>query len=170
MSTGLEMLDREFSVLVRTRANWKCARCGRNFSGNRDMLHCSHFHSRRHKATRFDLENAAALCWQCHWYMDHHPNVHKVWKLIHIGKERYEALAKRANQISKLDLMKIQKWIRMGMRGASGRRRDRLGRRRLSHGAPPGSAPTAPAVTGPPVRCGPSGPRRGTTAASRDRS
>ncbi|MBZ5497722.1 MAG: HNH endonuclease [Acidobacteriia bacterium] len=115
MSTGLEMLDREFSVLVRTRANWKCARCGRNFSGNRDMLHCSHFHSRRHKATRFDLENAAALCWQCHWYMDHHPNVHKVWKLIHIGKERYEALAKRANQISKLDLMKIQKWIRMGM-------------------------------------------------------
>jgi len=112
MSTALDRLDREFSLLVRTWANWRCARCGGDFSGEREELHCSHFHSRRHNATRFDPVNAAALCWQCHWYLDHHPNAHKIWKLMQIGPERYEALAKRANTIVKLDLKAIREWVR----------------------------------------------------------
>ena len=112
MSKGFDALDREFSLLVRTQANWKCARCGGNFSGARDLLHCSHFHSRRNKATRFDLENATALCWQCHWYLDHHPVVHKIWKLMQIGEKRFEALAKRANTIARLDLKSVGEWIR----------------------------------------------------------
>jgi 5-methylcytosine-specific restriction endonuclease McrA len=119
MSTTLERLDQEFSLMVRTRANWKCARCGGDFSGNRDALHCSHFHSRRHKATRFDPENATALCFSCHWYLDHHPNVHRIWKLTQIGEERYEALAKRANTIAKLDLKTILECVRAETRMAT---------------------------------------------------
>lgn len=118
MSTVMDRLDREFSILVRSRANWKCARCGDEFNGDSDLLHCSHFHSRRHKATRFDLENATALCWQCHGYLDLHPAVHKIWKLMQIGEKRYEALAKRANTIAKLDLMAIREQIAIEMRKA----------------------------------------------------
>jgi hypothetical protein len=115
MSTGLDRLDREFSLLVRIRANWKCARCGGDFSMKQEDLHCSHFHSRRNKSTRFDPQNATALCWECHWYLDHHPTAHKFWKLMQMGQERYDALARRANQIVKPDLKAIREWVRAEM-------------------------------------------------------
>jgi hypothetical protein len=78
-------------------------------------LHCSHFHSRRNKSTRFDPQNATALCWECHWYLDHHPTAHKFWKLMQMGQERYDALARRANQIVKPDLKAIREWVRAEM-------------------------------------------------------
>lgn len=113
---GLDRLDREFSLPVRTQANWICARCSGDFSMRRDDLHCSHFHSRRNRATRYHLDNCSALCCRCHWYLDHHPTAHKLWKLMQVGQARYEALAKRAHTIVKLDVKAVREWIREEMR------------------------------------------------------
>jgi hypothetical protein len=49
-------------------------------------------------------------------YLDHHPTAHKIWKLMQIGQERYDALARRANQIVKLDLKEIREWLKTEMR------------------------------------------------------
>ena len=55
----LAELDRLTSLLVR-RHDRRCVTCGcgRN-------LQCSHFYSRRHLATRFDLRNCNAMCADC---------------------------------------------------------------------------------------------------------
>ena len=55
-------LDRMFSRLVRSRADWACVRCGKRFRWGDSALHCSHFHSRRLKSVRFDLENGESMC------------------------------------------------------------------------------------------------------------
>jgi hypothetical protein len=96
--------DRMFSRLIRARANWTCARCGKLFLSDRSQLQCSHFHSRRLKSVRFDPENAEALCWLCHHHLDEHPCEHEEWKRQRLGKARFEALRLRAHQIVKIDL------------------------------------------------------------------
>ena len=52
-------LDRLTSVIVRRRDR-RCVTCG-----ERRGLQCSHFYSRRHLATRFDLRNCNAMCADC---------------------------------------------------------------------------------------------------------
>jgi Bacteriophage Lambda NinG protein len=52
-------LDRLTSVIVRRRDR-RCVTCG-----SREKLQCSHFYSRRHVATRFDLRNCNAMCARC---------------------------------------------------------------------------------------------------------
>lgn len=52
-------LDRLTSVIVRRRDR-RCVTCG-----TARRLQCSHFFSRRHLATRFDLRNCNAMCDDC---------------------------------------------------------------------------------------------------------
>ena len=52
-------LDRLVSVIVRGRDR-RCVTCGTGRN-----LQCSHFYSRRHLATRFDLRNCNAMCAEC---------------------------------------------------------------------------------------------------------
>jgi 5-methylcytosine-specific restriction endonuclease McrA len=52
-------LDRLTSLIVRRRDR-RCVTCG-----GRRTLQCSHFYSRRHLATRFDLRNCNAMCLDC---------------------------------------------------------------------------------------------------------
>jgi 5-methylcytosine-specific restriction endonuclease McrA len=52
-------LDRLTSIIVRRR-DLRCVTCG-----ERRALQCSHFHSRRYLATRFDLRNCNAMCVRC---------------------------------------------------------------------------------------------------------
>lgn len=58
--------DAVFSELVRERTNWQCDYCGKYFHHDHGNLHCSHFKSRRHKATRYHPFNAFAHCAGCH--------------------------------------------------------------------------------------------------------
>jgi hypothetical protein len=99
--------DRQFSRLIRTRANWICTRCQRRFALDRSKLQCSHFHSRRLKSVRFDSENADALCWRCHHHLEEHLREHEEWKRQRLGEERFEALRLRAQQVVKVDLKQI---------------------------------------------------------------
>ncbi len=108
---NLVELDRRFSLAVRRLAKWRCAYCRRDFSCNPELLHCSHFHSRRLKSVRFDHDNAEALCWRCHGFLDNHPKAHAEWKLGRLGEERYWALHRRANEICKVDPRAIRNLI-----------------------------------------------------------
>lgn len=52
-------LDKYTSLIVRRR-DGKCVTCG-----SVQSLQCSHFYSRRHLPTRFDLRNCNAMCAVC---------------------------------------------------------------------------------------------------------
>ncbi len=104
-------LDRMFSRLIRARAGWTCAYCGNNFDWDHSKLGCSHFHSRRLHSVRFDPENAEAMCFQCHYYLDTHPPVYEEWKRQQLGEERFEALRLRSQQTAKVDLVAIRETV-----------------------------------------------------------
>jgi len=75
-------------------------------------LHCSHFHGRGKKSTRFDPENAVALCYGCHQHFHANPLEHTDWYKKRIGKESFDRLTLRANTPQKVDV----KLIRIGLR------------------------------------------------------
>jgi hypothetical protein len=79
----------------------------------RSSLQCSHFHSRRLKSVRFDPENAEALCWVCHHYLDNHPREHEEWKRQRLGEERFKALMLRSQKIVNVDLTAIRATFEM---------------------------------------------------------
>lgn len=91
----LDAADIAFSKYVRTKANWRCVRCGRPAEGQ--GLHAAHFHARRKESVRFDLENVDALCAGCHRYFTNHYTEHKAWKLQQLGEKKYDLLMLRAN-------------------------------------------------------------------------
>jgi hypothetical protein len=84
--------DKYFSLCVRERAEWKCERCGTQYSNPTMALHCAHFHSRGHWSTRFDPANALAQCWGCHIYTGNHREEHiKLHKSI-IGELEFDRI------------------------------------------------------------------------------
>ena len=99
--------DKVFSDAVRTRDKWICQRCSKYYpSGRRQGLHCSHFYGRAKYSTRFDFDNAEALCYGCHQYLGSHPEEHRKHKMIRIGKSKFQKLTLRSNnRASKKDLL-----------------------------------------------------------------
>ena len=99
--------DKVFSDAVRTRDKWSCQRCNKYYpSGKRQGLHCSHFYGRAKYSTRFDFDNAEALCYGCHQYLGSHPEQHRKHKMIKIGKSTFQKLTLRSNnRASKKDLL-----------------------------------------------------------------
>ena len=59
-------VDTLFSKWIRSRDGWKCQRCGGEYEPPTRALHCSHYYRRGIHATRYDPENALALCYGCH--------------------------------------------------------------------------------------------------------
>lgn len=75
--------DKLFSQYIRSRAKWICQRCGRKFKKNGPGLHCAHYWSRGRWITRFNQNNAIALCFGCHRYIDtHKEEKNKLFKRI----------------------------------------------------------------------------------------
>ena len=107
----IKTLDRRFSLCVRAREKFKCEYCHGSFSWDPSRLQCSHFHSRRLKSVRFDPENCACMCGNCHQYLDMHPREYAKWKRAKLGEERFEALRLRSQRIVKLDLAEIKALI-----------------------------------------------------------
>ena len=105
MSRNTPNSDIQFSHQVRKRAGWKCELCGESFGELPELLHCSHYFSRRHQSVRFDPDNAEALCFKCHDWMHAHPAWHREWKRARLGQERFEALAERARKVNKWSLI-----------------------------------------------------------------
>lgn len=97
--------DRRFSLEIRTRDNFTCQRCGVQYPEKSRALHSAHMFSRGKLATRFDQENACALCYGCHRHLDTHPVLKEEFFRERLGVERFEALQLRSNQRKKREVV-----------------------------------------------------------------
>lgn len=93
--------DRAFSLYIRTRDNWTCQRCGGQYTPPTSALHCSHFMGRGKENTRFDPENADALCYGCHRYFTAHPALHYEWQVDRKGQRAVDLIKFRSGQYKK---------------------------------------------------------------------
>lgn len=95
--------DKIFSELIRTEAGWKCQKCKLDFSDNRGYLTNSHYHGRRKKSVRFDLDNCTSLCRKCHNYFEEHKSDYKEWMTKRLGEEGMALLQLRAETPNRCD-------------------------------------------------------------------
>ena len=103
MKIKIDKADKVFSQYIRTRDHWTCQRCGKRYEPPTSALHCSHFMGRGKEATRFDEENADAMCYGCHQYFTAHPLFHYDWQVKRKGQKTVDSLRFRANQYHKRD-------------------------------------------------------------------
>lgn len=75
-------------------------------------LHCSHYWGRGNRGTRFDPDNAAALCYGCHRYFTANPQAHGEWFIKRLGDKKFDALGIRARTPTKVD----EKLICLGLK------------------------------------------------------
>lgn len=94
LKTKIGKLDKAFSLLIRTRDNYTCRRCGRSKPDVR--IECSHTFSRRHRSTRWDTGNALALCFSCHRWWHENPVDAVEWMRKRMGADALRALRKKA--------------------------------------------------------------------------
>lgn len=96
MALKRDKWDAVFSYLVRERTGWECDYCGRNFQHEPAKLHCSHFKSRRHKATRYHPFNAFAHCVGCHRKLEEDPYEFTMHANIVYGEMTIDRVARLA--------------------------------------------------------------------------
>ena len=90
--------DSLFSRYIKLLSGGYCKRCGKFLGLYSQGLHCAHWQSRGEWTTRYEKDNACALCYGCHSYLDHNPK----------GMEEKDELffrilgTKRANEILEL--------------------------------------------------------------------
>ena len=92
-------LDIAFSQLVRTRANWKCLKCGGDFSDG--GLDCCHIMGRRSVGLRWHPDNAIAMCRGHHMWFTERPFDFRDFCVEHFGEERVAELRLVSNQVVK---------------------------------------------------------------------
>ena len=90
--------DQLFSVFIRRRDMW-CAALGRDC---KRPLQCAHIVSRRYLATRWDEQNAIALCLGHHKFFTEHPLEWEVWLEAHLPG-RLVKMKRRALGIANVD-------------------------------------------------------------------
>lgn len=98
MKIKLDKNDILFSRYIRLRALMRvggCEYCEKPKPFGK--LQCSHFKGRGKHSTRFDPDNCAGICFNCHIYLGANPDIHTAWFQKRLGSERYDALARRAN-------------------------------------------------------------------------
>jgi 5-methylcytosine-specific restriction endonuclease McrA len=105
----LDKYDALFSRYIRTRDNWTCQRCSKQYTQNTQGLHNSHFFGRTRKSVRFDEDNCIALCFGCHqiWDKEDHES-YRAYKIKQLTRPRFDALVIRANTPQKPDYKMIE--------------------------------------------------------------
>lgn len=99
----IDAADRAFSQWIRTRDKWTCQRCDKYYAPPTMALHCSHFMGRGKEATRFEPQNADALCYGCHRYFTAHPAEHYGWQVKRKGQDVVDRLVLQSNMYHKKD-------------------------------------------------------------------
>ena len=89
-------LDRLTSITVRRRDR-RCVTCGSDRN-----LQCSHFYSRRHLATRFDLRNCNAMCPGCNRHHNFDPAPYLAFMLERYGPDVIEELGRLRGGLGKV--------------------------------------------------------------------
>lgn len=96
--TRKKELDRLWSIIVRTR-DGHCTFCGRT----EGKLDANHIMSRRHMATRWNVDNGNSLCFTCHRRFHDDPPWGVAQVLEMIGRDKYDELQGIARNIIKFD-------------------------------------------------------------------
>lgn len=99
----IDTADKAFSLYIRTRDNWTCQRCGKQYTPPTNALHCSHFMGRGKEGTRFEPMNCDALCYGCHQYFTSHPALHTEWQIERKGQEMVDKLKLQAHLYKRKD-------------------------------------------------------------------
>ena len=97
----IDPADRAFSNYIRTRHNWTCQRCGKQYTPPTSALHYSHFQGRGKEATRFEPDNCDALCYGCHRYFTAQPGEHYQWQVKRKGQATVDRLILQSNTYKK---------------------------------------------------------------------
>jgi len=90
-------LDKKASRACRERDDYICQRCGTKHATNSSGLHAAHIMPRRHKNTRWHLDNLISLCFGCHRWFDEQRFASAEWMEARIGKEKVIWLRIQAN-------------------------------------------------------------------------
>lgn len=78
--------DALFSRYIKLRSGGYCKRCGNYLGVHSRGLHCAHCFSRGKKSVRWDSDNAVALCYGCHRYLDQRPLEKTEGSTMHHGR------------------------------------------------------------------------------------
>lgn len=113
MKIRIDPLDKLFSEYVRKRAMYRCGgceRCGSKKSSYKE-LQCAHFHGRRKRSTRYHEDNACALCYGCHSYIDGNPleKIEFFQKLL--GDDKFDGINYIASHPKKPDKEAIKLYL-----------------------------------------------------------
>ena len=103
MKIKIDAADIKFSEYIRTRDNWRCQRCLKQYTPPTSSLHCSHFQGRGKEATRFEPLNCDALCMGCHQYFTAYPAEHCLWQVKRKGQKVINKLILQSNTYCKKD-------------------------------------------------------------------
>lgn len=105
--------DRKFGDEVKKRDK-KCVLCKRK--PPEVVLTCSHFWGRYASATRYDFENADAICFGCHFKIENaKQGIYREFKMKQLGPEKYKALEKRYYQektTRRDEILKLMEWLK----------------------------------------------------------
>jgi hypothetical protein len=101
----ISYLDKLFSEFIRKRAMKNAGGCERCHAGKSSYksLQCSHFHGRRKRSVRYDIDNAIGICGACHMYLGANPAEHVLFFLEKLGQEKFNNLHIRAQFHYKID-------------------------------------------------------------------
>jgi 5-methylcytosine-specific restriction endonuclease McrA len=111
--------DKLFSNYIRQKAGWSCQKCGKLCRINGEWiakLEASHYWTRSHESTRFDVLNVYSLCFNCHKRMGERKNSedgeYDLWVKELLGEKEYKKLKIRANTYCKKDDKLILMWLK----------------------------------------------------------
>lgn len=101
----IDKADKIFSLYMRTKANWKCEYCHKDYSKNKRYLDVSHYWGRVHEGTRFEPDNIMVLCRYHHNYLGHGEGRGEYMELMkrRLGEYRFKSLELQARMYHKKD-------------------------------------------------------------------
>ena len=93
--------DHWFSLCVRTRANWTCEHCGKQYPEGAQGFHCHHYYGRgKYWSVRFEPLNCVAICFFCHNLFHENPDHQREWQEKRLGAVKYEILKEKAYNLT----------------------------------------------------------------------
>ncbi len=108
MAIKRDKIDILFSRYVKLLADGYCQRCHKHLGIKSRGLHAAHCFSRGKKTVRFDRNNACALCYGCHRFLDGHPLEKTEFFINLLGLKGFQELDYRAHQPKKIDIEVIE--------------------------------------------------------------
>lgn len=99
MAIKRQPADIEFSKALRLSRGNRCEYCGTSDG----QIECCHIYGRRHKATRWSLDNCVSLCHHHHRHFTENPISFHDWLHRHLGHGHMDILREKHNQTLKVN-------------------------------------------------------------------